>query len=190
MSALNTARHVATEALYPQYTISLRWEQDGAHDPGYPKWHEGLPEGRIWNYTVLNRMYREEQSVAELERWAREDFWPEYVAGKLADKNPAEPEITVKDDGRESWILDWFQHWTFDVGQTDAEALASFERYVGRYEHMQGDSRYWIERGEYRCLMGAEDRWRWSGGPSSEDRTDPPCRCEHCKAQGKIRIGH
>jgi hypothetical protein len=40
------------------------------------------------------------------------------------------------------------------------------------------------------CLMGAEDRWRWSGGDSYENRTDPPCRCDGCKKAGVIRVDH
>lgn len=188
----------AEDVRYPIYSISARWEQDGEHDPEFPRWHEGLPEGRIRNSSGLHRMYREDQDLAEIERWARDEWWPDYVATKLADKNPTAPEIEVKLMHRESWCCSWFEHWTFDVGQTDAEALASFERYVRRHEFYQDWPHEVLtdadlkRRGiEYRvCLMGAEDRWRWSGGPGPEDRTAPPCRCEHCTAQGKLRIGH
>jgi hypothetical protein len=38
--------------------------------------------------------------------------------------------------------------------------------------------------------MGAEDRWRWYGGDSYENKTDPPCRCNGCKKAGVIRINH
>ena len=182
---------MAEDTLYPQYKVRVRWENDGEHNPAYPKWHEGLPEGRTWNSASLNRMYREDPGAAEVERWAREEWWPEYAASeKIASKNPGEPEITVEAQPPESWMLSWFEHWTFDVGQTDQEALASFDRFVSRYERMQDR----ISPGEYpegyRCLMGAEDRWRWHAGPNPEDRNPPPCRCEHCKAQGKVRIAH
>lgn len=180
---------MSTEQTYPLYRIAIKWEQDGEHDARWPESHEGLPEGRIWNSTRLHTMYREGQDVSDLERSFRDEWWPKYVAEKLADKNPSEPTITVTEDGRETWCLSWFEHWTFDVGQSDEEALASFERYVRRYERMQD-----VRPGEYpegyRCLMGAEDRWRWNGGPGPDERTPPPCRCKHCKAQGKIRIGH
>lgn len=184
---------MSEEATYPIYRISARWEQDGEHDDGYPKWSEGLPEGRIWNSTGgMDRMFREDQDLDELRRWAVEEWWVGYVENKLADKNVGEPEITVEFSHRETWCLSWFEHWTFDVGQTDAEALDSFQCYVDRYAHMQdfypGDP----PEG-YQCLMGAEDRWRWTGAApdgASDTRSEPPCRCEHCKAQGKIRIGH
>lgn len=80
----------------------------------------------------------------------------------------------------------------YTVGQSDQEALASFSRFVWRYADMQ--EYYPGEPPEgYRCLMGAEDRWRWCGAsPDGEPdtRSKPPCRCEHCREQGVIRIGH
>lgn len=176
-----------SEQTYPTFVVGVKWVQDGEHDPKYPKRHEGLPEGRIYNSTSLNKMYREERDVADIEREIRDEWWPKYAQSNLATMNPTEPEITVKNTGRETWCLGWFEHWTFDVGQTDAEALASFERYVSRYKHMQ-DGGY--DTPGYRCLMGAEDRWRWNGDPSYDERTDPPCRCKHCREQGVIRIGH
>ena len=76
---------------------------------------------------------------------------------------------------------------TFDVGLNDADVLASFERHCDR--EIQNAR----EEGREPCLMGAEDRWRWtgsepSGGPG--DRSNPPCRCKFCKDAGLIRIGH
>lgn len=177
------------DPVYPQYSITIRFEQDGEQNPGW-KNGESLPEGRIWNSVHLDRMYREDRDVNELLAEFRDEWWPKYVEEKeLAEKRPGPPMITVRCTGRESWVLEWFQHKTFDVGQSDEEALASFERFVRRYEHMQEVHPGHIPHG-YRCLMGAEDRWRWSGGPGPDDRTAPPCRCEHCKEQGVLRIGH
>jgi hypothetical protein len=201
MSGTSTAIAAPT---YPQYWIGLRWTQDGEHDPKYPRQHEGLPEGRMWNGTSLNRMYREEQ--ADLESWVREDWWPRYVAEKravlteekLSDRNPELVSVEVKFVGREAWCLSWFEHWTFDVGQSDAEALASFESYVRRHEwyqewSLESQDRTRLEAdlaeqgiGRAICLMGADDRWRWKGDGDGK----PPCRCKHCREQGVIRIGH
>lgn len=173
---------------YPIYCVEIRWVQDGEHDPDYPKGWEGLPEGRIHNYTNLNRMYREDPGKAEVERTMRDEWWPKYVEAKLADKHVSAPEITAELKWRESWCLTWFQHWTFDDGRTDAEFRQSFEAYVRRHEREQD----WVSAGGdppegYICLMGAEDRWRWTG---ETDKSEPPCRCEHCRAQGVVRISH
>lgn len=176
------------EPMYPQYRVLARWTQD-----------DGQRGERRDNSVVLNRMYREDPGAEEVERWAREEWWPAYIETKrpaedrtLCERNPSEPEIEVTYDGEESWQISWFEHWTFDVGQTDREALDSFQRFVFRYADMQ--DYHPAERPEgYRCLMGAEDRWRWSGAGSDGEpgtRSDPPCRCEHCREQGVIRIGH
>ena len=175
-----------SEPTYPQHTIILRWEQDDVQNQKYPRDYEGLPEGRIRNCVSLNRMYREIRTEGEIYLWALDEWWPLYVAEKLADLNPSVPTVTIKDKGRETWILSWFEHWTFDYGQTDAEAIASFRAYVDRYAHMQDWAMDWRDKPEYRCLMGAEDRWRWKG----EGDGPAPCRCVHCVKQGVIRIGH
>ena len=96
---------------------------------------------------------------------------------------------------REIWK---FQHETFDLGQTDEEALESFRKFVYRKQelnykngHQENDSVSGNNK-PFHCLMGAEDRWRWKGTQegNSEQPTDAPCRCKHCKEQGMIRIGH
>ena len=101
--------------------------------------------------------------------------------------NPANLSLVVTFRGWAVWWLTWFQHETFDTGLDDENVLASFQRHCDREirkaEHV----------GKEPSLMGAEDRWRWTGAePSgaSEDRSLPPCRCEHCKEAGLIRIGH
>lgn len=183
---------------YPIYSVGLKWVQDiapGADYSKYPKWLEGLPEGQFWDSAHRYEMRRDDPGRDEIERWAVEEWWPQ-VRAKYEDRNPADPQVTVKGPRWEIWQLTWFQHKTFDVGQTDEEALASFERYVRRYEHMQGlPTSYQIDRfrDDYICLMGAEDRWRWHGAGESGDRderSDPPCRCVHCREQGVLRIGH
>lgn len=158
---------------YPQYRIGVRWTYD----------KDGERES---NSTSLDCMYREDPGAEEVERWTREEWWPTYE--KKGDDSD-DLVIAVEYRGEESWCLVWFNHWTFDVGQSDEECLASFEDYVRRYEHMQD---YWPGDPPegYRCLMGAEDRWRWHGGSDADDRTEAPCRCKHCREQGVIRVNH
>lgn len=99
----------------------------------------------------------------------------------------------------ETWCIDWFNHYTFDIGQSDDEILESFEEYVERYEYQQNLSLESIEKlgDEYNCLMGAEDRWRWghyemdkNGNRIGEDLISGPCRCDSCRKSGIIRIEH
>ena len=169
---------------YPIYTIDVRWEQDGEHDEKYPNWHKGLPEGRIWNSSGFNKMYKEYPDLDVVKEYV-DEWWSGYRVDKLDGKNSGEPEITIGEPRLETWCLTWFQHYTFDDGRTDKEFLESFERYVRRYAHLQdytGDT-----PDNYICLMGAEDRWRWHG-ETHDDK--PPCRCKHCTKQGVVRIGH
>lgn len=163
------------EKQYGIYTFTIKWEQDGIH-----KWenqHKGLPEGRIHNGTSFDIMYKDDQKIENLEQWVVNEWWKNYKKEKLFDKNPSTPKFTVAFKEKETWCLTWFSHYTFDVGQTDEEALSSFASFVDRYRN---------EGYEGRCLMGAEDMWRWKGA----DDTDPPCRCEGCKEFGVIRINH
>jgi hypothetical protein len=91
--------------------------------------------------------------------------------------------------------LEWFNHYTFDVGQSDDEVLNSFEEYIKRYEWMQNDNITFSNNKpkDYICLMGAENRWRWG----HRDYNNPdkfiygePCRCENCRKLGIIMIDH
>ena len=176
------------EQAYPIWRISARWSHEGEHRPDCPKWHENLPEGRVWDATSFYKMFREEVTVSVVEATARE--WWLYPNEKKGDK-PADPVIILSFLRHETWCLSWFQHWTFDVGQSDEEALSSFSRFVDRMEELnrrETTHENGIEHPAY-CLMGAEERWRWRGDPRKPD-SPPPCRCEFCKEQGVLRIGH
>ena len=190
------------EKKYPIYSFSARWSQDGKWDGEYPKWHEGLPEGRIWNSTGFSKIYKEEKTQEELDAIAKE-WWERMISRKEKDEkhpiiNPELDHLKAEYKENEVWVLTWFQHETFDVGQTDEEALESFQNYVDRVQannekierSMPEDE--WYKNG-YKTLMGAEDRWRWRGanekGEYSED-APAPCRCKFCKEQGLLRIAH
>lgn len=187
---------------YPIYTVSAKWSQDGDQDPKYPKWYEGLPEGRIWNSTSFTKMFKEELTEEELKEFA-EKWWGMFLAhNENHDRNPVKNveglQLTYKLKEFEEWNLTWFQHETFDEGQSDAEVLQSFSDYVDRVQRKNQEIEWnypeeeWYKQG-YRTLMGAEDRWRWHGAePNGEpgDHSPAPCRCKHCKEQGVIRIAH
>ena len=114
----------------------------------------------------------------------------EKVLGQL--RTPIDPatvwnfESEVRLLVRETWYLTWFNHSQPDWGDSDAEVLDRFQRYVFRIERFNEAWRYRTgDQYDPFCLMGAEDRWRWGG-----EKGDPPCRCEHCKKFGVVRIDH
>ena len=170
---------------YPIYKFTASWHEDG--DAPYPNWKIGLPDGKIWNGTGWSKMYKTVPHQKEPELHIL-NWWEKYKNEKLVNKNPSTPLLHVELYEYETWCLDWFQHHTFDTGQTDEEALASFERFVQRKERIireKGETAY--------CLMGAEDRYRWTGSGDDgklDTNTKPPCRCKYCKEQGMIRIRH
>jgi hypothetical protein len=184
------------ERAYPIYLFSVRWSQDGKWNPEYPNEHKGLTEGRIWNSTAFYKMYKIERSQKQLNKFIKK-WWDEYLktkenTEKFPIKNPGNVELKAKFRGYETWLLTWFQHETFDIGQSNEEALKSFEKFVERKEILNEKSQ-WEKNEDAYCLMGAEDRWRWHGAEPDgerETRSAPPCRCKHCKKQGLIRIGH
>lgn len=160
------------DPVYPIYEVTLQWNEDG------------LPEGMSNNLAQGQIMKKEPVAIEELEkevaqRWEKDN--------KNHVKNRRNLQVEVKFLRHESWCLNWFGHQTFDVGQTDEEVLASFERFVARNEWRQ---RLSTSDENYMCLMGAEDRWRWSGFDNDGNRIDPPCRCDGCRENGLIRIVH
>ena len=169
--------------LYPIYSFSFRWSQDGEHNPDYPNWQKDLPAGRVWNATGFDKMYKEEKTQEEIDRIAK-DWWEAYILTNSEKvKNPELTKIEAKFKERNTWLLTWFQHETFDTGLSDTDVLNSFEQYVRRKESIHKTD----------GLMGADDRWRWHGSePSSEpnSHSPAPCRCKFCKEQGMVRIAH
>ena len=187
---------------YPIYSFAAKWAQDGEHDPKYPNWHKGLPEGRTWNSTSMTKMCKEEKTEEELKAIA-DEWWEKVLStsekeGRSAIINPKIESLTYKLKEHETWDLSWFQHETFDVGQTNEEVLKSFEEYVRRAEEKNREIERQYPEDKYyenghRALMGAEDRWRWHGAEPNGESTDhspAPCRCKFCKEQGVIRIAH
>ena len=103
--------------------------------------------------------------------------------------NPEIKSIIATFKEYETWVGKWFSHETFDIGQTDEEAINSFHAYVNRYEYQQ--NRYYEAinyPNDYHCLMGSEEIWRLKSG--ADDYEGIPCRCEKCKASGMLMITH
>lgn len=159
---------------YPIYFFSASWTQD-----------EKIPGERTKNMTSSHGMFRQEidDPLEEAFKW-----WDKMDKTKFINID----DLTI--DGQferyDTWCLTWFSHFTFDIGQSDAEVLHSFQEYVDEKLDLNRKNGklvngYWQEPF---CLMGAEDRWRWCG--AEPDGSKPPCRCKFCKEQGVIRIGH
>lgn len=150
---------------YPIYTFTAKWSQykKGAND-------SDLPPNRIWNSTLFSMLYKEEQTQEELILYLN-DWWNKYIFKKELGQID-DVQLNVKYKEHETWVLTWFTHETFDVGQSDKEVLESFERFVLRKNSNE--------------LMGADEKWRWRG----DSDNPPPCRCSECKKQGMVRIIH
>lgn len=194
------------EQAYPIYVFDAYWLQDPTENcPA------DTPEGKSKNHTNFYVMFKEEQTPEQLKAYM-EDWWEHYkIKQKERAEDPDVPELGNKFPGlveppimsaklarHETWCLTWFSHYTFDVGQTDEQALASFEKFVSRMEFFNEVNGHHFgpnpeNSKNYYCLMGAEDRYRWRGrrddNPSDES-VPPPCRCAGCKKRGVIRIDH
>ncbi len=170
---------------YPIYRISMKWIQPREPDKEYTKWQiADAPSGMVYNSTSFDKAFKEKPNNSEIDKVARSNW--ERTKEKY---NAESPVIIIHFLENETWWLTWFQHVTFDIGQSDEEVLASFRRYVRRKmiegEREHSDSSY--------LLMGADDEYRWHGAEPDgkpENRSKPPCRCKFCKEQGLIRIAH
>jgi hypothetical protein len=182
---------IEKEPCYPIYDFYATWIEDKKGEV-YASWSIALPENKFWNSTSFRKMYKTEPCNQELNKYLI-DWWDKYRNNdKMKDKNISVPILKVELFEWETWCLTWFQHETFDVGQSDREALDSFRRFVDRKIILNKKSRFENGKDIY-CLMGAEDRWRWCGAEPNGDsnsKSEPPCRCKFCKEQGVIRIGH
>ena len=163
-------KEIDGENAYPIYKFSFSWTQDSVPEDG--------PKVIISNGTGFSKMFKEEKTQSELDAIAKE-WWDQYLS-KNEEINPVLKNSKAYFFEFETWHLTWFQHETFDAGQTDEQALDNFEKFVRRKEPML----------EKFTLMGAEDRWRWHGTDGESGDMPAPCRCKHCKEQGLIRIAH
>jgi len=86
----------------------------------------------------------------------------------------------------EVWMLNWFNHITYNLFETDEEVERSFRNFIDRKMqinrkngHGYTEHHHYNKDRPFYCFMGAEDEWRWK-----------ICRCDDCKRIGKITISH
>ena len=192
---------IGNERAFAIFSVTLKWTED----------HEG---GERPNGTQSYRMYRDHPGDEMVLADAR--LWWAYQLGKpassfkegspiLRDLHPRDVRIDVKFVRHEVWCIGWFDHWTFDLGLSDAKVLASFQHFVFRMEDLNHRETRYVKNDKTGythpiapyCLMGAEDNWRWhgvkddiAGNGTSDEHTPPPCRCKHCRAASVVRINH
>lgn len=182
------------EKKYFIYEFTLNWIQDGEHDEKYPKSHKGLKKGRVRNSVSKSIMFKNELSDKEARVFLNK-FYKKNVIEKETIKHPYLIKKEYKFLRKDNWCLHWFNHWTFDEGQTDEEVISSFENFVYEKEEenrRNGQTEYHIDYSKpYYCLMGAEDRWRWSSVDDNGNQSSKiPCRCAGCRKNGIISINH
>ena len=84
----------------------------------------------------------------------------------------------------ETWCLKWFYHSTYNLFESDKDAIRSFDRFVQRKKKLNIQNEHYDGHNSdsdkpYHCLMGAEDWWRWE-----------VCHCEKCKNSDWTVISH
>lgn len=178
------------EKAYPIYSMRIEYTEDiNDENRKYIGKARKLPNNRAKDAIRQSLMYKEEQDIDKIQQEAKEKIWANYIKvhdrhtlekGRIPIDNPKLESIKVSLLRYETWCPSWFSHWTFDDSRSNAEYVESFARFVARMEKVD----------DY-CLMGAEDVWRWHGmSNDGKERTDPPCRCMHCKDAGIVRIDH
>lgn len=176
---------------YPIYRFRIKWQEDKAGEPSEYDDITGCLDGKVWNSVDYLEMFPFEYGQQALVILGT-DYFMKHVLKERFHLSPLPEQIDVKFMEYETWVLKWFAHRTIDVGQTDEEALRSFEQYVSRREKLLKADRSLENQGRY-CLMGAEDRWRWQGemvDGHNDVYKSPPCRCKYCKERGVLTITH
>ena len=173
------------EKKYPIYRIQIKWHQAIEEGKSYPEaWLKDVPDGYFSNSQCSNYVMLKEEDNSHIEGLIKDSIWSIKKKQKGHVIN-IDSEYSV--ELYETWCPGWFQHWTFDDGKSDEEFIRSFHDYVDRIKIYNQEYGTYLEDNVWCdaiCLMGAEDSWRWSGDVGC------PCRCEHCKIQGKVRIDH
>ena len=181
------------ERVFPIYRIQAKWSEDIIDGKEYSEnWIKDLPKGRFWNGTSTTLMLKDSLSHEEKETTLNE-WWAQYSASEKFN-NIADVDIQLEFVRFDSWNCVWFNHETFDYGQTDSEVIESFNKYIARVQAINEEYKHQKQNkfAEQICLMGAEDRYRWFSfnADDTENHDNPVCRCSGCKTAGKIRINH
>jgi hypothetical protein len=188
---------------YPIYSFSIK-VKDGINFSLQEQWIENrnMFKHELSKEELDNEIKKCIEGILARKKWTIIDE-SKTSLGKYIEMSAKEAGLKVIDQKigdvcYDSWVIEWFSHKTIDEGQDDKYFLDSFEEFVSRKEDEIAKSR---ENPTY-CLMGAEDRWRWSGMiyPENWNKSQgfdkiqrdapPPCRCKYCKEQGVVRINH
>jgi hypothetical protein len=158
---------------YPIYKMSFKWTQLD------PKTNQ-----RVDNYSSFERMFKQELTEVEID---------ELIVKYKSDYSEKYSELDIEFNSGtitffeyETWTCGWFCHSSFNYHLSNEDILESFSEYVSRYEGLHETDP------KYRCLMGADDRWRWTARDPVDHTKEspPPCRCNTCIEQGVVRIFH
>jgi len=159
------------EIKYPIYKFSLRWNQDDYQN----------------NSVGCSIMYKEIPTKEKLNNDLEE--YKNYIEQLQIEKNHPvinwlEEKYEYYED--EVWMLNWFNHITYNLFETDEEVERSFRNFIDRKMqinrkngHGYTEHHHYNKDRPFYCFMGAEDEWRWK-----------ICRCDDCKRIGKITISH
>lgn len=155
-------QEIAGEKAFPIYKYSAEWIENDATGATF--------KNGTQKYVMLKEVLGDNDSKL-LEN--------QYTNFLMKDGiNRRDFKVTLKFVEFETWLITWFQHQRFDLDEKDVDLVRSFENYVQRQ----------IKAGKLDQLMGADERHRWHSG--SKVYKHLPCRCEHCKAEGVVRIAH
>lgn len=153
------------ENKYPIYRFSAVWDQKDYEN----------------NSAGCSRMFESRLSDEEIE--AKLEEYKKNIINKHPDAKFKSCECKYIED--ETWVLQWFNHFTLNRFDNDSETIKSFEQFVNRKielnlqnGHSKDDMNF-NSKEPYYCLMGAEDRYRLE-----------VCHCEHCQKGGWTIINH
>lgn len=147
--------HLMNELKYSIYLTGAVWTQNNI---------------TYYNRTDFCKMYKEDPGIAVIRQKAIE-WWENLITHKeYKDKDCQLVRLNCFFVEKESWCLNWFNHYTYNTHLSDNDLLLSFESFIERKR--RNDKKY--------VLMGADELWRWRG----------PCHCDKCRKRGITFIDH
>jgi hypothetical protein len=153
------------EKRYPIYRFSATWNQDDYKN-----------NGTGFEKMCVHALTEDELNI-ELDKFKQ----------RIIDKHNGVEFINceckyVED---ETWVLQWFNHFTLNKFDNDNDVITSFEHFVDRKTEFNNKNGHYNNemnmnnKNPHYCLMGAEDSWRWK-----------VCHCEHCQKGDWTIINH